>query len=99
MIEVPAKIWRPKVVSKYITPESYSDGVDSILGYAQYGNFVYKNNLTWHDDSSCTDIMKYSKGSDCAGLKKDLRFDNPITATTHSAISSIVKNSGIVLPR
>ena len=45
MIEVPAKIWRPKVVSKYTTPEYYSDDLDSILDYAQYGNCVYTSKL------------------------------------------------------
>ena len=60
-IEVPAKIWRPKVVSKYTTPEYYGADIDNILDYAQFGNCVYRSNLTWENNSERTDIIIYMK--------------------------------------
>ena len=91
MIEVPAKIWRPKVVSKYTTPEYYSDDLDSILDYAQYGNCVYKNNLVWADNSDRTDIIKYNDKEHWAELKKDLRMDESIDDATQSSIIKIIQ--------
>jgi hypothetical protein len=91
MIEVPAKIWRPKVISKYITPEYHSDDVDSILDYAQYGNCVYKSKLEWKDDSSRNGIIEYDETIHCAELKKDLRFDDSIDDATKSSIVDIIK--------
>ena len=42
MIEVPAKNWRPKVVSKYTTPNLDDKDINDLLDYGQYGNCVYK---------------------------------------------------------
>ena len=33
MIEVPVKIWRPKVISKYTTPELDDKDLDDLLDY------------------------------------------------------------------
>ena len=63
MIEVPAKIWRPKVVSRYRIPEYYGEDIDSILDYSQYGKCLYRTKLSWdegatRDDKLCL-IMNY----------------------------------------
>ena len=97
MIKVPAKIWRPKLISKYITPEYHSDNIDSILDYAQYGNCVYKSKLEWKDNSSRTDIIEYDEASHWAELKKDLHFEDSIEDAAKSSIIDIIKNSGTVL--
>ena len=59
MIEVPAKIWRPKVVSRYTVPEYHGDDVNGILDYGQFGKCLYKNNLSWSDDSGREDIISF----------------------------------------
>ena len=91
MIEVPAKILRPKVVSKYTTPEYYSEDLDSILDYAQYGNCVYRNNLVWADNSGRTDMIECNDKEHWAELKKDLRMDEYIDTATQSSIMKIIQ--------
>ena len=69
MIEVPAKIWRPKVISRYTTPEYHGDDVDGLLDYGQFGKFVYRNNLPWLDDSGRDNIISF----DCHAHDVELR--------------------------
>ena len=45
MIEVPAKIWRPKVVSKYTTPNLNNTDINDILDYGKYSKCMYKPKL------------------------------------------------------
>ena len=91
MIEVPAKIWGPKVISKYTSPEYYSNNIDNILDYAQFGNCVYRNNLAWADNSGRSDIIKYNDKEHWEELNIDLQFDDTIDATTQSCIIDIIK--------
>ena len=42
MIEVPPKVWQPKVIIKYTIPGLEESDVDDILYYSQYGRCVYK---------------------------------------------------------
>ena len=76
MIEVPAKIWRPKVVSRYTVPDYGGEDINDILDYKQYGRCVYRSKLQWTDDYSRTDIILFSESVDSAELKKYLRFDD-----------------------
>ena len=52
MIEVPAKIWRPKVINKYTTPHLEDYDVDKLLDYGQYGIFLYKPKLSWRKNTT-----------------------------------------------
>ena len=45
LIEIPAKIWRPKAVSCYRILEYYGEDIDIILDYGQYGNCLYRTKL------------------------------------------------------
>ena len=72
MIEVPAKIWRPKVVSRYTVPDYEGEDIDDILDYKQYGRCVYNNTLKWSDNSSRTDIVLFNEKVHSAELNKDL---------------------------
>ena len=47
MIEAPAKIWRPKVASRYTVPDYGDEDIDDIPDYKQYGICVYKTTLKW----------------------------------------------------
>ena len=69
MIEVPAKIWRPKAISRYTTPEYHGDDVDGILDYGQFGKCAYRNNLSWSDDSGCDNIISF----DCRAHDVELK--------------------------
>ena len=47
VIEVPPKVWRHKVVNKYIPPD-YADNIhEGIFDFAQYGKAVYRPRITW----------------------------------------------------
>ena len=72
MIEVPAKIWRSKVISKYTTPDLYDHNVGDILNYTQYGKCVYKNDLDWSDNSCRKDIINYDDTTHASELIKGL---------------------------
>ena len=91
MIEVPAKIWRPKVVSRYTTPEFYGDDVDGILDYSQYGKCVYKTELHWCDDSERKDIIIFDCAAHSAELIKGLRFDPTLDPPTRESIVAVIK--------
>ena len=40
LINIPSKVWRPKVVSKYVPVEYSSDIEDGIFDFKQYGKAV-----------------------------------------------------------
>lgn len=50
MIKVPAKISRPKGVSKHAIPDYCGKAIDIILVYAQCGKYLYMT-LPWTDNS------------------------------------------------
>ena len=92
MIEVPAKIWRPKVVSRYTIPDYEGEDIDDILDYKQYGRCVYRSKLQWSDNSSRTDIILFNEDIDSEELSKDLKFDGSLDLRTKNAVTKIVKD-------
>ena len=82
MIEVPAKIWRPKVISRYTDPDYEGEDIDYILDYKQYGQCVYRNKLEWSDTSSRTDVIQFNEITNSTELEKDLRFDKDLDQET-----------------
>ena len=90
MIEVSAKIWRTKVVSKYKTPNLGNTYVDKILDYGQYGKCLYKPKLDWNDGSKRHDIIIYDANNHVDDLTKDLKFDISVDKETRAAVTSII---------
>ena len=91
MIEVPAKVWRPKVISRYRTPDFLEDDIGDILDYSQYGNCFYRHNLSWIDKSSRQDIIIFDRDLHQAELDKDLSIDNSIGTDIKTSITTIIK--------
>ena len=91
LIEVPAKIWRPKVVNKYTTPHLEDDNVDDILDYDQYGKGVYKPQMDWSNDNTHKDIIIYNESDHVNKLHNDLRVDDTIGPNTKVKIINIIK--------
>ena len=89
MIEVPPKIWQPKVVSCYTTPLLDDGGMYDILNYTQYGKCVYKQNLNWSRGSERNDLISYKCSKHATELKKDLKFDQSVDNDTKKAITDI----------
>ena len=71
MIVIPAKLWKPKVVSEYTIPEYYGEDIDSILDHRQCGECVYKTDLCWLDNSQRTDTLVFNKTINLTELNKD----------------------------
>ena len=90
MIEVPAKNWPPKVVSKYTTPNLDNKDIDDILYYGQYGKCVYKPSLDWNDDSTRVDIITYNKAIHAVELTNDLQFGDSVDKITCAAITDMI---------
>ena len=91
MIEVPAKVWRPRVVSRYTTLEYHGDNVNRVLDYSQYGNCLYRTAVSWYDISGRNDIIYFEGAAHTAELTKGLRFDMTIDTSTREAIINIIK--------
>lgn len=81
MIEVPHKIWRPKVVNRYTTPLLDDDDVGDILDYSQYDKCVYTPDLDWSKGAARNDLITYDCDAHAAELKAALKFDPYVDAT------------------
>ena len=92
MIEVPAKIWRPKVVSRYCIPEYYGKDIDSILYYGQYGNCLYHTNLSWDEGTTCDDRILFDDELNSTELNKDLKSGEKVDLHNRG-----LKKNGIAL--
>ena len=83
MIEVPAKIWRPKVINKYTAPDIDDKYLDDLLDYGQYGiTCVYKPTLYWDGGAKRLDLMHFDPSKYCVKLSKDLSFDSSVVSAT-----------------
>ena len=91
MIEVPAKVWRPKVICRYRTPDFLEDDTDGILDYSQYRSCFYRHNLSWIDKSSQQDIIVFDRDLYQAKLDKDSSIDNSISTDIKASITTIIK--------
>ena len=92
MIEVPAKVWRPKVVSRYTVPDYEGEDIDDILDYKQYGRCLYRNKLFWNNNYIRTDVITFDPREHTAELEKDLKFDKDISPRLKEAVTTVVKN-------
>ena len=90
MIEVPSKIWRPKVVRKYITPNLEDTSMDDLLDYGQYRNCLYKPELEQSDSSKLPDIINFNAAVHSMELERDLSFDDSVDAATRISITDII---------
>ena len=90
MIEVQAKIWRPKVVSRYTTPNLDDKDIDNLLDCGQYGKCLYKPKLSWNDSSTCHDIIVFQDAHHATRLAKDLTFDTSVDKESCIPITTII---------
>ena len=91
MIEVPSKIWRPKVISKYTTPDLDDKDLDDLLDYSQYGKCVYKPKLCWDSGDVRSDLMLFDPDQHSTELSKDLSFHPSVDSVTQSKVIDIIK--------
>ena len=76
-IELPNKVWRPKVPNKYV-PLDYSDNIDDgIFDYTVYGKTVLRPKDKWnHRDH--VDIIEYEHKRDNEELIEGLKIGKSV---------------------
>ena len=90
LISLPLKIWRPKVTSKYKTPD-YSDDIDdSIFDYVDIGNCVFHPYLSW-EDAKRNDLIEFNNYRDMAELENNLKIGKNIDDPTRDDNIQIIQ--------
>ena len=97
--EVPPKLWRPKMVSKYTIPEYFDDAIDDILDYGQFSNCVYKPKFERESGKPREILIIYDDTIHKAELEKDLKFGQTVDSSTKQEITQLIKNTGIALQK
>ena len=72
MIEVPPKIWQPKVINQFRMP-TYNDVDNGIFQFQAYGKCVYRDNWNW-DACNRSDIIHYDSEVHHEELQRDLKI-------------------------
>ena len=73
-IELPSKLWRPKLLNKYL-PINYSDDIDKgVFDYSCYGKAFFRPNLQWADRPRL-DLIIFNVDNDTAELEKELKIE------------------------
>ena len=91
MIETPTKIWRPKVVNKYI-PLQYSNDIDEgIFDCPEYGDAVYRPKGTTVEVPPRNDLIYFNEDNDMEELMKGLKISNTVSEATRTEVINIIK--------
>ena len=89
VIELPTKVWHPKVLNKY-DPIDYSDNIDeSIFDYSHYGKTVFRPKLK-RADRPRHNLITFETKKDIAELEKGLRIGKLVPLSTTRAIRNLV---------
>ena len=89
IIEVPPKIWRPKVESRYRMPEYATDINEGAWDFSNYGKTVFKPKLDWQDTQR-DDLINF-QDSHQDELEADLRMGTGVDKETKEEIVNIIK--------
>ena len=89
VIEVPPKVWQPKIVNKYKMPE-YEDVDNGVFEFQSYGNCVFRNSFVW-DAGSRADIIDFDDDRDTLELQRDLHIGKLASPTDKLNIKNLVK--------
>ena len=87
MIEVPPKIWKPKVISKFRMPEN-NDIDEGVFDFRSYGKCVFRPDTCW-DAGTRYDIITFDESKHSAELKKDLNLGANVSPDISNHIISI----------
>ena len=92
IINVPTKIWRPKVINRYTPPDYNTDIDEGIFEYASFGNCVYNPcpNTPWEDHSR-TDIIEFDPTWDTDELHKHFNIGTSISPPIKQKIIDMIK--------
>ena len=74
MIEVPPKVWTPKIINQFKMPV-YEDVDDGVFQFPSYGNCLYRKKFCWQDGDRA-DIIKFDSERDLVELDWDLKIES-----------------------
>ena len=95
-IELPSRVWRPKVLNKYV-PIDYSNDIDEgIFDYSHYGKADFSPNVQWADIPRL-DLITFDAKHDMSKLDKGLKIGKLVPLTTTKSIWDWLRNIGTVL--
>ena len=90
IIEVPSKVWRPKVINKYI-PVDYSDDIDDgIFDFEYYGKTFFRPKGEWSEGTR-TDIIEFDPAEHSKELKTHLKVGSKIDTAITARVIDIIK--------
>ena len=89
LIEVPPKIWQPRVISRYRMP-IYTDIDNGVFEFESYDKYMFRPTYNW-DAGERTDIIMFNESSNTVELTKDLRFGKHITPENKIEITDLIK--------
>ena len=90
IIEVPPKVWRPRVTSKYKPPEYADDINDKFFDCKQYGKAVLRPKTPWATKGH-KDIILFDESSNNDELQKNLKIGSSVTSEVRKDPVSLVK--------
>ena len=91
MIEVPPKIWRPKMVSKYTTPDYADNDLGDILDYSKFGRCVYRSDIKWDSGVRRMDRILFDEKEHAKELDKDLKLGPSICDQSKQDVVAVIK--------
>ena len=91
VINVPTKIWRPKMVNKYKPPDYNNDIDEGIFEFAEEGRCVYRPLITPWTDSIRDDIILFDQNKHSKELEKIIRIGQLASEETRGNIINMVK--------
>ena len=75
---MPPKVWRPKLVNKYILPD-YADDIDKgILDFEQCGKAVYTPRKNW-EEGKRTNLINFDYSKHREDLRKNIIVSTKVT--------------------
>ena len=90
IIEVPPKVWRPKVINKYI-PVDYADDIDDgIFDFECYGKTFFRPKGEWSEGTR-TDIIAFDPTEHSKELKTHLKVGSKIDTAITARVIDIIK--------
>ena len=90
LIELPPKVWIPKLVNKYIPPD-YADNIDEgIFDFARYGKAVYRPRVNWEEGES-TNLITFDDSKHVEELRKNIIVSTKFTPELQELVIPIVK--------
>ena len=90
LIDIPPKVWRPKVQSRYKLPEYTNDISEGVFDFTHHGKCVYKPKLTW-EDRQRDDIISFDEDLHMEDLLTNLRIGDTSDEIKQELIT-VIKN-------